>query len=100
MDTPKIIDCNYSILTCQQRVVGAKGKVGAEYTLGGVPTVLIPSDKLSGSGLCGTKKASISSSGTAGPQTSRAFQHLSSWHAVAPLVLCGLLSVLLAITSY
>ena len=74
--------------------------MGAEYTLGGVPTVLIPFNKLNGSGLCGAQKASISSSGTGAPLASRAF-HLFPWHAyVVSLVLCGLLSVFLAITSF
>lgn len=44
-----------NILTCQQWAVGSKGMIEAQYTLGGVPNILIPSDMLSGSGLCGAE---------------------------------------------
>ena len=52
-----------SILTCKQWAVGSKGTVEAQYTLGGVPNILIPSDMLSGSGLCGAQPKLISGQG-------------------------------------
>ncbi|KXN90497.1 Alpha-amylase 1 [Leucoagaricus sp. SymC.cos] len=42
-----------NILTCQQWVVGSKGFLDVEYTKGGVPVILMPSNFLQGSGLCG-----------------------------------------------
>ncbi|KAH7927724.1 glycoside hydrolase family 13 protein [Leucogyrophana mollusca] len=42
-----------NILTCEQWAVGSNGTVDAQYSLGGVPVVLIPSALLEGSGLCG-----------------------------------------------
>jgi alpha-amylase len=41
-----------NILTCKQWVVGAKGMLDVEYTKGGVPTVLVRSDRLENSGIC------------------------------------------------
>jgi len=41
------------ILSCQQVVVGSNQTITVEYTLGGRPTILIPSGLLNGSGLCG-----------------------------------------------
>jgi alpha-amylase len=43
--------------------VGSKGTIEAQYTLGGVPNILIPSDMLSGSGLCGTQLKLIDGQG-------------------------------------
>jgi alpha-amylase len=37
--------------------------IDAQYSLGGVPTILVPSDQLSGSGLCGTDLAEIAGNG-------------------------------------
>lgn len=55
-----------SILTCQQWAVGSKGMIEAQYTLGGVPNILIPSDMVSGSGLCGAElKATAAKGGKA-----------------------------------
>ena len=42
-----------SILSCHQLVVGSNQTITVEYTLGGRPSVLIPSELLNGSGLCG-----------------------------------------------
>jgi len=50
-----------NILTCQQWATGAGGTVDAQYTLGGVPNILIPSNMLSGSGLCGAELATVAS---------------------------------------
>ena len=47
----------FSALTCQQWVVGSKGFLDVEYTKGGVPVVLLPTDSLRGSGLCGNSLA-------------------------------------------
>ncbi|KDR81372.1 hypothetical protein GALMADRAFT_239237 [Galerina marginata CBS 339.88] len=52
-----------NILTCQQWATGAKGTVDAQYTLGGVPNILIPSNMLSGSGLCGNELKTTASNG-------------------------------------
>jgi len=52
-----------NILTCQQFVVGSEGMVDAQYTLGGVPVILVPSSSLNGSGLCGAELAAIAGSG-------------------------------------
>ncbi|KAG1748968.1 glycoside hydrolase family 13 protein [Suillus paluster] len=41
------------ILTCQQWPVGSNGTIDAQYSLGGVPIVLYPTDLLQNSGLCG-----------------------------------------------
>lgn len=41
------------ILSCKQLVVGSNQTVAVEYSLGGHPSVLFPSQLLSGSGLCG-----------------------------------------------
>lgn len=43
-----------NILTCTQWAVGADGMLDVEYTKGGVPVILAPSDMLAGSGICGT----------------------------------------------
>lgn len=51
------------ILTCQQWATGSGGTVDAQYTLGGVPTILIPSSMLNGSGLCGTELTTVASNG-------------------------------------
>ena len=42
-----------SILSCAQLVVGSKQTVSVEYTLGGRPAILIPSQLMNGTGLCG-----------------------------------------------
>ncbi|KAJ8584457.1 glycoside hydrolase family 13 protein [Rhizopogon salebrosus TDB-379] len=42
-----------NVLTCQQWAVGSNGTIDAQYTLGGVPIVLYPSNLLQNSGLCG-----------------------------------------------
>ncbi|PPQ74193.1 hypothetical protein CVT26_004490 [Gymnopilus dilepis] len=52
-----------NVLTCQQWATGAGGTVDAQYTAGGVPTILIPSNMLSGSGLCGTQLAITAANG-------------------------------------
>lgn len=52
-----------NILTCQQWVVGANRMVDAQYSAGGVPNILVPSDQLAGSGLCGTDLAEIAGHG-------------------------------------
>jgi len=52
-----------NILTCQQWAVGAKGMVDVQYTLGGVPVILVPSDALAGSGICGNVLSAQASEG-------------------------------------
>ncbi|KAF9001959.1 glycoside hydrolase family 13 protein [Cyathus striatus] len=52
-----------NILTCQQWAVGANGMVEAQYTKGGVPVILVPSDHLAGSGLCGTALSTTAANG-------------------------------------
>lgn len=52
-----------NILTCQQWAVGSGGMIDAQYTLGGVPVILIPSNHLVGSGLCGTQLAATAKAG-------------------------------------
>jgi alpha-amylase len=41
-------------LTCKQHVVGSNGTLAVEYSLGGVPTILVPESVLDGSGICGS----------------------------------------------
>lgn len=43
------------ILTCKQYVVGSNGTVDIEYTKGGVPAILVPTDVLKDSGFCGSE---------------------------------------------
>jgi Domain of unknown function (DUF1966) len=47
-----------SIFTCEQWAVGSGGSMEVEYTLGGVPVILVPSSMLSSSGMCGSEEAS------------------------------------------
>jgi len=42
-----------NVFTCEQWVVGSKGFLEAEYTKGGQPVILAPTESLQGSGLCG-----------------------------------------------
>jgi alpha-amylase len=44
-----------NILTCQQWVVGGGGSMEAEYSLGGVPIILIPTQFLANSAFCQTE---------------------------------------------
>ena len=84
-----------SILTCKQWAVGSKGMIEAQYTLGGVPNILIPSSMLSGSGLCGAELK------TAGDKGGKAAALNSSGHLSAipsglalTFILFGLLLVM------
>jgi alpha-amylase len=52
-----------NIFTCKQWVVGASGSIDVEYSLGGVPVVLVPSSQLTGSGLCGADLTRIAQAG-------------------------------------
>ncbi|TFK42785.1 glycoside hydrolase family 13 protein [Crucibulum laeve] len=52
-----------NILTCQQWAVGSQGMVEAQYTAGGVPVIIIPSDHLAGSGICGAALATTAANG-------------------------------------
>lgn len=52
-----------NIFTCDQWVVGSGRMVDAQYSLGGVPVVLVPSDQLAGSGLCGAELTYVDSHG-------------------------------------
>ncbi|EAU88378.2 alpha-amylase [Coprinopsis cinerea okayama7 len=52
-----------NVVTCQQWVVGAGGSVDAQYSLGGVPVILVPSSQLKGSGLCGEELVEIDEAG-------------------------------------
>jgi len=65
-----------NILTCKQWAVGSKGTVDAQYTLGGVPNILIPSDMLRGSGLCGAQLKVIDNQGSTAPALN-SVNHLS-----------------------
>ncbi|KAF8163067.1 glycoside hydrolase family 13 protein [Crassisporium funariophilum] len=56
-----------NILTCKQWAVGSKGRISVEYTEGGVPTILIPSNMLSGSGLCGAQLSQTAAKGGIAP---------------------------------
>ena len=47
------------MVTCQQWVVGSGGAIDAQYTLGGVPIILVPSGSLDGSGMCGSQLRAI-----------------------------------------
>ena len=51
----------HSILSCKQLVVGSNRTITVEYSRGGHPTVLIPSEQLPGSGFCGNS-ANVSAS--------------------------------------
>lgn len=67
-----------NVLTCEQWVVGSKGKIQAEYTLGGVPKILVTPEVLEGSGLCGSEQAVITNNGAkAAPLESGASQSAS-----------------------
>ncbi|KAI0698482.1 alpha-amylase [Cytidiella melzeri] len=48
------------ILTCTQHVVGSNGTLAVQYSLGGVPTVLVPQSVLQGSGICGQADDTVS----------------------------------------
>lgn len=70
--------------------------VDAQYTLGGVPTILIPSDMLNGSGLCGNELQTTADNGGKAAALNAA-NSLSPLPTTLPLILIGLLYVLLAI---
>lgn len=59
--------CYHSVLSCTQYAVGSNGTVEVQYSeQGGIPVVLVRSDELQGSGLCGySEKAATPSSGSA-----------------------------------
>lgn len=78
-----------SVFTCVQWVVGAKGKIEAQYTAGGVPNVLILPEKLNGSGLCGTQIATTSDSSASASVKSSSSSTISSWR---PFVISAILS--------
>lgn len=42
-----------SILTCREWVVGSSGYLDVQYTKGGQPVILTPTNALNGSGFCG-----------------------------------------------
>jgi alpha-amylase len=89
-----IVNTLYSVLTCRQWVVGAKGKIEAEYTLGGVPNILIAPNKLNGSGLCGTQKTNAANTSATSVKSSSSLA-LSSWESFATsIVLSGFLGLL------
>jgi len=46
-----------NIFTCEQWAVGSGGSMEVQYTLGGVPVILVPSSMLSSSGMCGSEEA-------------------------------------------
>ncbi|KAH6871124.1 alpha-amylase [Coprinopsis sp. MPI-PUGE-AT-0042] len=52
-----------NILTCQQWVVGTQGAVEVQYSLGGVPVILMPSSLLDGSGMCGAELDKVTRAG-------------------------------------
>lgn len=53
--SPLISRHSSSILTCKQYVVGSGGALEVQYSLGGVPTILVPDSILQGSGICGSE---------------------------------------------
>lgn len=65
-----LIRSSCSILTCAQWPVGSNGTIDVEYSLGGVPVVLIPMSDLTGSGLCGYSTLTTSSHYASGEQAS------------------------------
>lgn len=72
-------------------MVGAKGRVDAQYTLGGVPNILIPTNILEGSGLCGAEMAQTKSmGGKAGALTSAARSE-SSFASTVTILLSSVL---------
>ena len=83
-DTPR------SIFTCLQWVVGAKGKIEAQYTSGGAPNVLILPEKLKGSGLCEAQLATTDSSASSVKSSSS--PTISSWRpfAISVILSCFL----------
>ncbi|KAF9532429.1 glycoside hydrolase family 13 protein [Crepidotus variabilis] len=84
-----------NILTCQQWAVGAKGMIDAQYTLGGVPNILVPSNTLAGSGLCGAEQTVISNNGGKAKPLDGGASHPSP---AASLVVAGVLSLVFALT--
>jgi len=85
-----------NVLTCQQWVVGAQGTVDAQYTLGGVPNILIPSDMLDGSGLCGTELKTTASNGGKAAALSSSMR-LAPLSPILPLIV-GIAFLLLAMS--
>ena len=87
-----------SILSCKQLVVGSNQTVAVDYALGGHPSVLVPSQLLTGSGICGyssnvssnTQGKNLDHNGTSAkmPKYSSAFVALLS-------LFCGLMPMLL-----
>ncbi|TFK25058.1 alpha-amylase [Coprinopsis marcescibilis] len=80
-----------NVVTCQQWVVGSGGSIDVDYSLGGVPVILLPSNQLEGSGLCGEQLDEVKrSGGQADPLGSSALSFrsrpytllLASWTAV------------------
>ncbi|KAG9318337.1 alpha-amylase [Chiua virens] len=57
-----------NILNCAQWPVGSNGTIDVEYTKGGVPIILVPIDKLKGTGLCGYNTLVSSSRHPSGAQ--------------------------------
>ncbi|TFY81305.1 hypothetical protein EWM64_g2707 [Hericium alpestre] len=49
---PAPADTFYSIFTCKQYAVGSNGTLEVQYTLGGVPVVLVPNDIIKDAGFC------------------------------------------------
>jgi len=65
-----------NIFDCQQWVVGYEGLLVAQYTKGGVPTILMPGDKLEGSGFCHSELEAIAENGgKASPLTGTGLVH-------------------------
>ncbi|KAF4614639.1 hypothetical protein D9613_002835 [Agrocybe pediades] len=84
-----------NILTCQQWAVGAKGKIDAQYSLGGVPNILIPSEMLTGSGLCGTQLQTTAANGGKAGALTAAGSLSYALSPILPLAL-GIISIFLA----
>ncbi|KIJ69594.1 glycoside hydrolase family 13 protein [Hydnomerulius pinastri MD-312] len=83
-----------NILTCAQWPVGSNGTIDVEYSRGGVPVVLIPSNYLQGSGLCGnTSPAQGSTKYNSGAQTAHR-RMTGAWESVFAFVV-GFLSFVL-----
>ncbi|TFK46032.1 alpha-amylase [Heliocybe sulcata] len=79
------------VLSCRQWAVGSNGTVDVEYTKGGQPVVLVPSDQLKGSGLCGYEAANSTKSTAS--MASGATSGLSRFDAMMTSALLVLLSL-------
>jgi len=67
-----------NIITCRQFIVASGGMVDAQYEEGGQAVILVPSERLKGSGLCGHELADIDSKGGTADALSSALPNVPS----------------------